>query len=121
MFDLDSLNAFNHIAELQISQHARARAQQRGVRMEALDALLRYGTECHDHRGAMVVVMNRRALDDVRRYEPDVWQQMQGTRGLYAVVDACGGVITTGHRRRRITRDRSLSNLRCRRASSGMH
>lgn len=35
--------------------------------MEALDVLLRYGSECHDHRGALVVVMNRRALGDVRR------------------------------------------------------
>lgn len=117
----DRLNPAARSRGVQISLHARIRAQQRGVRMTALDALLRYGTECHDHLGALVVIMNRRALDEVRRQEPEVWPQIRGARGLYAVVDGSGAVVTTGHRHRRITRDRSLSNLRPRDADLHSH
>lgn len=95
-----------------LSPHASVRAQQRGVRLEALDCLLGYGTEYHDHLGATVIVMSRRSLDAVRRLEPGLWSQVRSARGLYAVMDGDGRVITTGHRQRHVTRDRSLSNLR---------
>ena len=38
-----------------ISDHARVRMQQRGISPTALELLLDYGHEVHDHRGCRIV------------------------------------------------------------------
>jgi hypothetical protein len=95
------------------TNHAIKRVRQRGIGLSALDCLLRYGRENHDHHGAQILTFDALSLDEVRRNEPrQIWQQVVDARALYAVVDSTGVVITAGHRFRHIVRDVSLSSRR---------
>lgn len=99
-----------------MTHHARARLRQRGIGLDVLDCLLRYGREQHDHRGATIVVFDRKALEAMRRVEaPGVAQAAQNSRRIYAVVGSDGQVLTAGHRVKRVIRDHGLSNVRPRR------
>jgi hypothetical protein len=83
--------------------HARARMQQRGVSADALDLLLSYGKEAHDHHGAVILFMDKAAqkrLEAASRAKSEV----RRLAGLYAVLSRHGQVITVGHRTRRINR-----------------
>lgn len=88
-----------------VTAHARARMQQRGIAAEALEHLLAFGREAHDHRGAVLVYFDkaarrrlaREAGDEARRLLPRVQR-------LYAVLSGHGEVVTVGHRYRRIDR-----------------
>ena len=87
-----------------VSRHARKRMQQRGIGQSAIDALLDFGREHHDHRGAIVVMLDRAATRRIARggaRNADV----DALRGLYAVVTADGCVCTVGHRTRRLRRN----------------
>lgn len=93
--------------------HAGIRAQQRGVDRSVLDCLLQYGRHDHDHMGCEVVTFDGGSLAEVARREPrGLWCKADEARALYAVVNADGMVVTTGHRFRRILRDRSLASNR---------
>ena len=86
-----------------LSFHAKARMQQRGIREEALDMLLSYGKEAHDHHGAVILYMDKAAqkrLEAVSRLKSEV----RRLAGLYAVLSRHGQVITVGHRTRKINR-----------------
>ena len=85
-----------------LTSHARVRMQQRGIPFAALDMLLEYGREAHDHRGCRIVHFDKRSR---RRAAREL-----GTRKLhrleryfdtYAVVGPDDAVITVGHRTRR--------------------
>lgn len=83
--------------------HARARMQQRGIDTEALDTLLAFGREAHDHYGAVILYMDKaaqRRLAAASRAKSEV----RRLSGLYAVLSRHGQVITVGHRTRRINR-----------------
>ena len=83
--------------------HARARMQQRGVTADALDLLLSYRREAHDHHGAVILYMDKAAqkrLEAASRAKSGV----RRLAGLYAVLSRHGQVITVGHRTRRINR-----------------
>jgi len=96
-----------------LTAHALIRARQRGIDLEVLDCLLRHGRRAHDHRGAEIVTFDRAALDQVARREPRAtWRKAVEASTLYAVLGPDGHVITTGHRWRRVIRDRSLASLR---------
>ena len=70
------------------THHARARMQQRGIRRDALEALLDLGRSKHLHsEGRELVYFGKKAL---KRFP-----------NIYAVV-ADGTVITVGHRYRRV-------------------
>jgi len=96
-----------------LTTHALVRARQRGIDLEALACLLSYGRRHHDHRGAEIVTFDHAALDEVARREPrPTWRKAVEASSLYAVLGPDGFVITTGHRYRRVVRDRSLASLR---------
>lgn len=96
-----------------LTAHALIRARQRGIDLEVLDCLLRHGRREHDHRGTEIVTFDRAALDEVARREPRAtWRKAVEASTLYAVLGPDGRVITTGHRWRRVIRDRSLASLR---------
>ncbi len=83
------------------------------VDLEVLGCLLNYGRREHDHRGAEIVSFDRAALDRVVRHEPRAtWRKAHEASTLYAVLGSDGCVITTGHRWRRVIRDRSLASRR---------
>ena len=102
-----------HAFPLLLTTHAGVRAQQRGVDRSVLACLLQYGKHEHDHMGCEVVTFDDGILDEVARRESRALSiRVAAARSLYAVVDSNGKVVTTGHRFRRVLRDRSLSSNR---------
>jgi Domain of unknown function (DUF4258) len=100
-------NAVGHVSptlEPIVSRHARARMQQRGIVHSAIDYLLEFGREHHDHHGAVVVILDRAATERIARSGMARGNQLDALRGLYAVVAADGCVRTVGHRTRRLRR-----------------
>ena len=110
------LNFIEPVArQICLTQHAQARVQQRGLDRVVLDCLLRYGRREFDHRGGKILRFDRASLREVSRNEPvSLWVKALEARSLYAVVGVNGPVITTGHRFRRVLRDRSISSFRAR-------
>ena len=52
---------------LQITDHARARLQQRGIPLPVLDCLLNFGKKVHDHHGAEILFFDHHARNQIRR------------------------------------------------------
>jgi hypothetical protein len=86
-----------------LTHHARARMQQRGIGPEALECLLEYGREAFDHRGGVILYLDKAARRRIAREEGRA--RAPGKRlDLYAVLGDDGRVRTVGHRYRRIPR-----------------
>ena len=87
---------------MRLTQHARVRAQQRGLPPLIIDWLLGYGTSSADGHGGMVYYFDRRGR---RQLERDcgrkVVSQLSGYLDGYAVV-VDDQVVTVGHRYRPI-------------------
>jgi hypothetical protein len=91
---------------LPLTPHARVRMQQRGIRRDALDALLDFGAARHVHSdGREIVFLDKKARARLARNSPDGARAAERLKRAYAIVDASGVVITVGHRFRRIPRD----------------
>lgn len=87
----------------ELTHHARARLQQRGIRREVLDHLLAYGSERHDHRGGVIVHMDKAARRRVAAAgDAAAKAALARLRRTYAVVRGDGGIVTVGHRYRRL-------------------
>jgi uncharacterized protein DUF4258 len=84
--------------------HARARMQQRGIRAEALEALLDFGRTAHVDRGREIVFFDKAARARLVRQNPAVAREAERLRRTYAILGSDGTVITVGHRYRRIPR-----------------
>ena len=87
-----------------LSRHAAIRSQQRGIPPHAIQALLDYGTEHHDHHGAVVLLLDRAATKRLSRSHHVRGSDLDTLRGLYAVLTGDGRVRTVGHRTRRLQR-----------------
>lgn len=99
--------------QVMLTPHAQMRVQQRGVDREVLDCLVAYGRREFDHCGCEIIFFDEAALALIARHEPPrLWLKSVDSRGIYAVVNADGKVVTTGHRFRRVLRDKSLSSYR---------
>ena len=89
-----------------MTAHARARMQQRGIAGDALEHMLEFGREAHDHRGAMLVYFDKASR---RRLQHEAGNEartlLPRVQRLYAVISDAGEVITVGHRYRRIPRN----------------
>jgi hypothetical protein len=85
-----------------LTTHARVRMQQRGIPESALDVLLEYGREAHDHRGAVIVLFDKRSRGHLRRRIGDRFRKVERWLNAYAVLSDDGAVITVGHRDRRL-------------------
>ena len=115
MFTTQAVSSFGWqgIDVPRLTTHAEVRLQQRGIRVEVLDCLLAYGRREHDHTHCEIAYFDTKALECIERHEgPRVAQLASDHRDVYAVIDSDGCVVTTGHRFRRILRDKSLSSLR---------
>ena len=94
------------MAPLLLTPHARLRMQQRGIRRDALDALLDFGAERHVHSdGREIVFLDKKARARLARNSPEGSRAAERLKGAYAIVAGNGVVITVGHRFRRIPRD----------------
>ena len=87
-----------------LSQHARARMQQRGISAATIEALLDFGREVHVDRGCDVVFLDKRARARLAKANPTA--AAERIAKSYAIVASDGTVITVGHRYRRIPRGR---------------
>ena len=86
-----------------ITAHARARMQQRGIRPEALEALLAFGSGRHlRSKGRELVFFDRKAKRRLARAAPDTAREADRLIRTYAIVGADGTVITVGHRFKRV-------------------
>ena len=101
---------------IQCTRHAKIRQQQRGIHTMALGCLLAYGRSEFNHDHCEIVYFDSRSLERIRLHEGKVLANIVSRhRDIYAVVDCDGCIVTTGHRFKRIQRDRSLVSLRPRR------
>lgn len=88
-----------------LTQHAVARMQQRGIRFEIVDLLFQYGSREYDHRGATILYFNKKARRRVsEQFGEAQLKQIEGKLNTYAVVGANGSIVTVGHRTKRINR-----------------
>ena len=78
--------------------------QQRGIRAEALEALLDFGRTAHVDRGREIVFFDKAARARLARHNPFVAKEAERLRRTYAILGSDGTVITVGHRYRRIPR-----------------
>lgn len=86
---------------MELSKHARDRAQKRGVAPMVIDLLLRFGTREHDGRGAEVCYFDRRAKRRLQSYAGDLLGKMDGVLDAYVVVTD-ETVVTAGVRFKRL-------------------
>lgn len=104
---------FMSSAPMPLSPHAEVRQQQRGIRRDVLDCLIAYGRREHDHHHCEIVYFDAKAVSRAHKEAgSQVAHLVSDHRDVYAVIDSDGWVVTTGHRFRRILRDKSQSNLR---------
>lgn len=90
---------------LQITDHARARLQQRGIPLPVLDCLLNFGKKVHDHHGAEILFFDHQARNQIRRtYGEHDFKRLESKLDTYAVIGSDGAVLTVGHRTKRINR-----------------
>ena len=87
-----------------LTRHAAVRSQQRGIPPHAIEAILDYGPEHHDHHGAVVLLLDRAATRRLAREQRLNDPAIDALRGLYAVLSGDGYVRTVGHRTRRMQR-----------------
>ena len=87
-----------------LTPHARTRMQQRGIREDALEALLDYGRVAHVDRGREIVFFDKPARARLMRRNPAAARVADRLRRTYAILSPAGAVITVGHRYRRIPR-----------------
>ena len=86
-----------------LTTHARIRMQQRGIPEAALDVLLGFGREAHDHRGCRIVLFDKRSRRDMaRELGRDTFRKVERWLNAYAVVGPDDAVLTVGHRQRRL-------------------
>lgn len=90
---------------LPMTHHAQARLQQRGIPAQALESLLNYGRQTHDHHGATILYFDHRAREALKRESGgEGYRRMERHLGTYAVLSGDGVVVTVGHRKGRIRR-----------------
>ena len=87
-----------------LTPHARTRMQQRGIRADALEALLDCGRVAHMDRGREIVFFDKAARARLKKRNPVAAREAERLRRTYAILGSDGAVITVGHRYRRIPR-----------------
>lgn len=86
-----------------MTAHARARMQQRGIRSDALEALLAFGSERHLRgKGRELVFFDKKAKRRLAKAEPDAAREAERFIRTYAILGSDGTVVTVGHRFRRV-------------------
>lgn len=90
---------------LAMTRHAEVRMQQRGITRPALESLLDYGSQAHDHHGATIVYFDKRSRSRLLRNSGRAaYRGMEKQLNAYAVIGENGAVVTVGRRNRRIPR-----------------
>ena len=82
-----------------LTTHARVRMQQRGIPPAALDVLLDWGREAHDHRGCRIVRFDKRTRRRAARVLGSTYRRIEHWLDAYAVIGPDDAVVTVGWRR----------------------
>ena len=61
-----------------LTTHARVRMQQRGIPPVAVEVLLEYGREAHDHRGCRIVRFDKRSRRRAARALGEAFRRIEG-------------------------------------------
>ena len=86
-----------------VTAHARARMQQRGIRSDALEALLDFGSARHLHsKGRELVFFDKKAKRRLAKASLAAAREAERLERTYAILASDGTVITVGHRYRRV-------------------
>ena len=86
-----------------VTAHARARMQQRGIRSDALEALLDFGSARHLHsKGRELVFFDKKAKRRLAKASLAAAREAERLERTYAILASDGTVITVGHRFRRV-------------------
>jgi hypothetical protein len=90
---------------MNLTRHAQQRMQQRGINLQAIDYVLAYGREVHNHHGGCIIWLDKRCRQRIAQKEGDaVVRNLHKHLNVYVIVNSDGKVITVGHRYRRIVR-----------------
>jgi hypothetical protein len=87
-----------------LTDHARVRMQQRGIPPAALDVLLEFGRESHDHHGCRIIRFDKRSRNRAARELGPAYRGIERYLDAYAVLANDDAVVTVGHRFGRRTR-----------------
>ena len=89
-----------------LTQHAVARMQQRGIKAQAVEMLFHFGAKEHDHRGATILYFDKPARGRLcHQYGTKQFKRIEGQLNTYAVIAKNGTIVTVGHRTKRINRN----------------
>lgn len=89
-----------------LTQHAVARMQQRGIKVQTVEMLFHCGAKEHDHRGATILYFDKQARQRLcHQYGAAQFKKIEGQLDTYAVIAENGTVVTVGHRTKRINRN----------------
>lgn len=87
-----------------ITQHAKARSQQRGIPPLLIDLLLQFGATEKAPGGAEKVYFDKSARKRIKAYAGSLAGLLEQHLNIYAVIGDGDGVVTIGHRLERIKR-----------------
>jgi len=85
------------------SNHAIKRMQQRGIGLEAAEALCTFGSVQPDHHGGNLLYLDKKALSKLQQLESASIFRRLSEKPIYAV-EIDGVIITIGHRYKKIHR-----------------
>ncbi len=89
-----------------LTQHAAARMQQRGIKAQTVEMLFQCGAKEYDHCGATIYYFDKPARQRLcRQYGAERFKKIDGQLDTYAVIAENGAVVTVGHRTKRINRN----------------
>lgn len=90
---------------IEMTNHAAVRKQQRGISADVLECLLQFGKVCHDNHGGEVIHFNKRAKQRCRTaIGSDRFRRLDGHLDVYAVRGLDGAILTVGHRSKKLPR-----------------
>ena len=86
-----------------MTDHAMVRAQQRGLSIEDLDFVYRYGSHVYDHNGARIWTMGAKRLRALAKRLPSVPpSRLEKIADVYVVESLEGSIATVVHRYKRL-------------------
>ena len=85
--------------DLTLTTHAQERMNQRGISRETMELIYEYGTDAHDHRGGVRIMVPKKKIASLAKKLPSIKRSLEKAKGIYLVVSSLdGAVITAGHR-----------------------
>jgi hypothetical protein len=89
--------------DIQFSNHAQRRMQQRGIPQQVIEWILEVGSTMHDHRGCRVHFMDKSARRRLARAIPAVqYRRFEKKLNAYLVESVDGTIVTAGYRHSRL-------------------